>query len=439
MPAYHPDTPEIRQDWAQYYDTVSEADADAGAWLRELEQAGLQKDTIVFYFADHGSGMPRSKRSPCNSGLHVPLVVYIPKPWRALTPADYMPGGKTDRLVSFVDFAPTMLSLAGIEPPPWMQGHAFLGKHSAPPQSFIFGFRGRMDERLDLVRSVTDGRYVYLRNYMPHRIYNQHVAYMFETPTTQVWKRLHDAGKLTAVTDIFWNPKPPEELYDLSSDPDEVHNLASDTAHQATLQKLRKAQQNLARSIRDVGFLPEGELFSRASGLSPYDLGHNDSAYPFDRILAMAELASMLEPGALPELTKGLRDTDSAVRYWAALGILMRRAEGVAAAKEALTTALADPSPHVRVIAASALAQYGTRDDETVALKTLAGLADWKHNDVFVVIPAPHVLDSLGKRAAPIAEVLTSLPTKGKSPDTRYAPYVPRLLQDVQAHLAKKQ
>lgn len=432
VPAYHPDTPEVRQDWAQYYDTVSEVDADAGARLRELEQAGLEKNTIVFYFADHGSGMPRSKRSPCNSGLQVPLVVYIPEAWRALAPADYMPGGKSDRLVSFVDFAPTVLSLAGIEPPRWMQGHAFLGKHAAPPQPFIFGFRGRMDERIDLVRSATDGRYVYLRNYMPQRIYGQHVAYMFETPTTRVWKKLHDAGKLTAAQTIFWNPKPPEELYDLRTDPDEVHNLAGDTAHQATLQRFRKAQQELARSIRDVGFLPEGELFRRAPGVSPYDLGHDDSAYPFDRIFAMAELASMLEPGALAELTKGLRDTDSAVRYWAALGILMRRAEGVAAAKEALTAALHDPSPYVRVVAASALAQYGSRDHQTAALKTLVTLADWKQNDVFVVMSALDALDSLGTRAAPVAESLKSLPLKGKSPDARYAPYVPRLLRDVQ-------
>ncbi|MCE9557118.1 MAG: sulfatase-like hydrolase/transferase [Planctomycetes bacterium] len=434
VPAYHPDTPEVRQDWAQYYDTVSEADADAGARLRELEQAGLQKNTIVFYFADHGSGMPRSKRSPYNSGLHVPLVVFIPEAWRALAPADYVPGGKSDRLVSFVDFAPTVLSLAGIQPPPWMQGNAFLGKYAAPPQPFVFGFRGRMDERLDLVRSVTDGRYVYLRNYMPQRIYGQHVAYMFETPTTRVWKQLHDAGKLTAAQDIFWNPKPPEELYDLQDDPDEVHNLAENAAHRATLQKLRKAQQDLARSTRDVGFLPEGELFSRAPGVSPYDLGLNDSAYPFDRIFAMAELASMLEPGALAELTKGLRDSDSAVRYWAALGILMRRAQGVATAKAELTAALADPSPHVRVVAASALAQYGTRDDQTVALKTLAGLADWKHNDVFIVLSALDALDSLGKRAVPIAESLNLLPMTGKAPDARYAPYVPRLLRDVQSH-----
>ncbi|MEJ7638041.1 MAG: sulfatase-like hydrolase/transferase, partial [Singulisphaera sp.] len=212
VPAYHPDTPEVRHDWAQYHDGVSDADADAGRRLGELARDGLADDTIVFYFADHGSGMPRNKRWPYNAGLHVPLVVSIPAKWRHLAPEGYTPGGRSDRLVSFVDFAPTVLSLAGLRPPAWMQGHAFLGTFAAPPQPMLFGFRGRMDERYDLVRTATDGRYVYVRNYMPHLIYGQHIDYMFQTPTTQVWKRLHDEGSLTPAQDAFWKPKPPEEL-----------------------------------------------------------------------------------------------------------------------------------------------------------------------------------------------------------------------------------
>ncbi|MEO6740735.1 MAG: sulfatase, partial [Chthoniobacteraceae bacterium] len=208
VPAYHPDTPEVRQDWAQYYDQVSEADADAGALLADLEKDGLSEDTIVFYYADHGSGMPRSKRWPYNSGLQVPLVVYIPEKFKELRPPEYQAGGKSERLVSFVDLAPTMLSLIGVQPPEWMQGHAFLGKFITEPQPFLHGFRGRMDERLDLVRSVTDGRYVYVRNYMPHLIYGQHLNYMWQTPTTRVWEQLHKEGKLNAVQDKFWNPKP---------------------------------------------------------------------------------------------------------------------------------------------------------------------------------------------------------------------------------------
>ncbi len=209
VPAYHPDTPEVRQDWAQYYDTVTEADADAGKQLKALEDAGLTEDTIVFYYADHGSGMPRSKRWPYNSGLQVPLVVYIPEKYKDLRPPEYKAGGTSERLVSFVDFAPTLLSLAGITPPDWMQGHAFLGKFTAPkPQPYVYGFRGRMDERTDCVRSISDGRYVYIRNFRPDKIYGQHINFMWQTPTTRVWEKMFKDGKLNAAQSAFWKTKP---------------------------------------------------------------------------------------------------------------------------------------------------------------------------------------------------------------------------------------
>lgn len=433
VPAYHPDTPEVREDWAQYYDAVSEADADAGKRLAELEHAGLASDTIVFYYADHGSGMPRSKRWPYNSGLQVPLVVYIPEKFRDLRPPEYQTGGVSDRLVSFVDFAPTLLSLAGVVPPEWMQGHAFLGKYISPPQPFIYGFRGRMDERYDLVRSVTDGRYVYVRQYMPHLIYGQHIDYMFQTPTTRVWKALHDQGKLTAAQDAFWNVKPPEELYDLQSDPDEVHNLADSPDHRAIKARLRKAQQELAAKIRDVGFVPEGERLARSAGDSPYDFGHDDSRYPFDRIFATAELASMLEPDTLPALQKAMTDPDSAVRYWAALGVLMRGAHGVTAAHADLQKALKDDSPYVQIVAAQALGQYGEAADLQTALPLLVSRANWSKNDVFVALAALSSLDVLGDKAASAAPQIQELPAKGPAPDGRYSSYVPRLLGDLQA------
>ncbi len=432
VPAYHPDTPEVRQDWAQYYDIVSEVDAIAGQRLKELEDAGLADDTIVFYWADHGSGMPRNKRWPCNSGLQVPLVVYIPEKFKELRPPEYKAGGKSDRLVSFVDFAPTLLSLANVKPPEWMQGHAFLGKFIEAPQPFIYGFRGRMDERYDLVRSVTDGRYVYLRNYMPHVSQGQHVSYQFQTPTTAVWRKLYDEGKLNAAQSIFWNkPKTPEELYDLQSDPDEVHNLAGSAAHQETLAKLRKAQQDLARKIRDVGFVPEGERLARSAGSSPYDFGHDDAKYPFERVFATADLASMMKPEAVPQLRKAMSDGDSAVRYWATMGMLMRGAPAVKEAHDDLQKALADSSAYVRSAAAWALGEYGSEADLKAALKTLGELAPSGKNDVFTSLAALTVIDNLGMKAAGLRDSIPTWSAKGESPDPRYNSYVPRLLKDI--------
>jgi uncharacterized sulfatase len=433
VPGYHPDTPEVRQDWAQYYDTLTEADADAGKRLQEIEDAGLLEDTIVFYYADHGSGMPRNKRWPYNSGLHVPLVVYIPEKFRHLAPPEYTAGGKSDRLVSFVDFPPALLSLAGIKPPEWMHGHAFMGPYHRPPQPYLFGFRGRMDERYDLVRSVTDGRYVYVRNYMPHKIYGQHVAYMFETPATKIWKQLHDEGKLNPAQDTFWKTKAPEELYDLGNDPDEVTNLAASPAHQGVRKRLRQAQQDLARSVCDLGFLPEGELFSRSQEAAPYDMGHDPEKYPFEKIFRTAEMASELKMEDLPTLKAWLKDSDSAVRYWSALGILMRGKAGVAAANEVLRRALQDSSPFVRIVAAEALGCYGSQEDLKQALDVLANLGGWDKNGVFVAMAALNAIDALGSRATPIRDAIKTFPIEGRAPDARYNPYVPRLVEDLLA------
>lgn len=433
LPAYHPDTPEVRRDWAQYYDVVSEADADAGKRLAEIERAGLTEDTIVFYYGDHGSGMPRSKRWPYNSGLRVPLVVFIPEKFKHLRPADYRVGGVSDRLVSFVDFAPTLVSLAGVKPPGWMQGHAFLGKYISRPPAYLYGFRGRMDERLDLVRSITDGRFVYVRNYLPHLPYGQYLDYMWKTPTTVVWEKLHLEGKLSPVQDAFWNRKPPEELYDLQSDPDEIHNLASSAAHRKIRDRLHKALQKQALEIRDVGFIPEGERFARAHGDAPYDLGHDNRRYPMKRILAAAETSSMLEMSALPTLRKNLHDPDAVVRYWAVLGILMRGRDAVAEIGNELTSLLKDSSPDVRIAAAEAVARYGSKEEAAPALSLLLDQADWKRQGVFSAMSALNSIDALGQAAASIVPALSALPTNGPAPHARYNEYVPRLIEHLLA------
>lgn len=432
VPAYHPDTPEVRQDWAQYYDQVTLADESAGHRLKELSDAGLADDTIVFYYADHGSGMPRNKRWPCNSGLQVPMVVYFPPKWAHLAPKEYAPGVKSERLVSFVDLAPTLLSIIGVQPPEWMQGHAFAGKFQSEPQAFIYGFRGRMDERYDCVRSVTDGRFVYLRNYMPHLSQGQHVSYQFETPTTAAWRKLFDEGKLTPEQSIFWKePKDAEELYDLQGDPDEVQNLAASPAHAATLAKMRKAQEDLALRIRDAGMIPEGEMHHRSEGTSPYDMAHDDRLYPLPRILKAAGDASSMKADAFGNLRAGFADADNAIRYWSAMGMLMRGSAGVAAAHDELMKATKDSSTYVQVAAAWALAKHGDDADRGIALPLLVGLANWSQHDVFTSISALNAIGDLGDKAKPIAAQLKTLPPKGESPDGRFSGYVSRLLADL--------
>jgi len=437
IPAYHPDTPEVRHDWAQYYDNITTMDRQAGEILKQLEEDGLEEDTIIFFYGDHGPGMPRSKRFPYNSGLQVPLIVYIPPKFQHRAPPEYRPGGKSERLVSFVDLAPTLLSLAGIKPPEYMQGHAFMGKYMEPEQPYVFGFRGRMDERYDMIRSVRDRRYVYIRNYMPHKIYGQYVSYMFETPTTQVWKRLYDEGKLKPPQTYFWEPKPYEELYDLESDPDEVRNLAGVPHYRPVLERMRKALDQWILEVRDVGFLPEAEMHRRAGQTSPYVLGHDSKRYPLERIKQVAELAASMQPGVTGKLIEALRDSDSAVRYWGALGILMRKQDAVRQARAALRRALEDEAPSVRIVAAQALAQYGPGEELKPCLQVLMELADFRRHGVYVAMEALNALDELDEKARSVKGEIERLPRDDSSLPPRLQNYIPRLIEKILADLEK--
>ena len=424
VPAYHPDTPEVRRDWAQYYDKMTEMDTAVGERLKELAEAGLDDDTIVFYYGDHGPGMPRGKRWPYESGLRVPLIVHIPEKWQPLASSDYLPGAMSERLVSFVDFAPTMLSLAGIRPPTHFQGHAFMGDYEAPPQPYLFGFRDRMDERYDMVRSVRDVRYLYVRNYMPHRIYGQHVAYMFETPTTRVWKELYDRGELEPPRTFFWETKPTEELYDLSADPDEVQNLADSPEHAQVLVRLRRAQQSHAVTTRDLGFLPEEEIHARSEGSTPLQMD-----YPMERAMAIAELAAGFDDDAVPALSEALEDSDSAVRFWAAQGLLAR------GRADTLTARLDDASPSVRAIAAEALGRFGDDRQRTAALETLLELASLDRYNIYVVMLALNALDVMDADAASALEAIRGLPRSHSSVMSSMENNVPKLLDKILADL----
>ena len=438
IPAYHPDTPEVRKDWAQYYDRLTMMDAQCGQALAELQEAGLDGDTIVFYYGDHGSGMPRNKRWPYNSGLSVPLIVYVPPKWQHLAPTDYQPGGHSDRLVSFYDLGPTVLSVCDIDLPENMHGRPFMGqqRHGVDPPEYAFGFRGRMDERYDLVRVVRDKRYIYLRQFMPHKIYGQHISYMFQTPTTRVWKQWYDEGKLDTVQSRFWQTKPSEELYDLQADRDEVHNLADSPEHQAVVQRMREALMQQLLAWRDLGFLPEGQIHSRAGDDAPWTMAQDETRYPMKKILAMADQASSGEADALPRILAGLSDDDSAVRYWAVMGLLFREQAGWQTGNTLLRTALADEAPEVRVAAAEALGRYGNASDVQAARDLLVEHGNLNEYDTFTVMSALNALQAMGiEKVSPAKDQIADLPAKVPQMPPRADGYVGRLLTTLRADL----
>lgn len=441
LPAYHPDTPQSRQDWAQYYDKLTEMDTLVGQNIAELKAAGLYEETIIFYYGDHGSGMPRHKRWPYNSGLHVPLIVRFPDKYKHLAPPDYQAGGTSDRLVSFVDLAPTLLSLCGIKPPAQWQGHAFAGPHASEPQKFIFGFRGRMDERIDMVRSVRNERFVYLRHFYQHRPYGQYLHYMFQTPTTRVWYQLHREGKLTPAQDAFWREKPIEELYDLQNDPEEIHNLASDPAYEETLHQMQDVLGKWCLRIGDLGVLPEAEVHRRSQGKSPYDLLKAGTLVSnYNQLIAAAFLATRISLDEVDHqgVVDALQNTEAGVRYWACLFALRHQQAGVAEYREELLQRLEDDSPSVRVMAAEALGKYGTPADLKRILPVLVSAADLEQSDLYTAIAAWNALDELDDKAASVRDKLAELPESWDGVPQKLKSYIPRLKEKTLADLDGK-
>lgn len=437
IPAYHPDTPEVRRDWGQYYDRITQMDASLGERLQEIADAGLADNTIVIYWGDHGSGMPRSKRWPYNSGLQVPFIAHFPAKWKDLAPDEYEVGGTSDRMVGFIDLAPTMLSLVGVEAKPWMQGHAFAGQFETESPEYSYGFRGRMDERIDLVRSVLGKRYVYIRQYMPHRIYGQYIDYMFQTPTTRIWHDMYEAGKLNEAQSHFWEEKPAEELYDLETDPDEVNNLVDSADHKDVLVKMRKAHQDWEKEIRDVGFLPEAEVHARSEGSTPYEMGHDPAKYDFDSVFAAAQLASSKKAGDIPAILELLKSEDAGVRYWGATGLLIHKEAGFKAGHEVLHAALGDECASVAIVAAESLGRFGNAADQKEAVAALLSHANQATGNVFEAILALNAVDYLDEVAAAESEAILALPAKPRKRAPRVDGYVGSLLKKLRADFAK--
>jgi uncharacterized sulfatase len=256
VPAYHPDTPVVRRDLANYYDLVTAVDHKVEQVLKAVDDAGVADRTIVFFTGDHGRGLPRSKRWVYDSGTHVPLLVR----W----PGKIAAGSVRDDLVCFLDLSATALAVAGVDVPREFQGRVILGPKSQPAPTYVFAARDRMDETYDRIRAVRGERFHYIRNFHPELPYSQPITYAEEMPTLKEWRRLHAEGNLSPVQDAFFAPtKPPEELYDTEADPDEVRNLVNESRYRNTVEEYRDALDRWMKATGDLGAVPEQELIRR--------------------------------------------------------------------------------------------------------------------------------------------------------------------------------
>jgi arylsulfatase A-like enzyme len=260
VPPYYPDTPKVREGLAQWYDNIAAMDTQVGALLRQLEEDGLADNTIVFFWSDHGDGLPRAKRSLYDSGLRSILMVRWPK---QLHPP-FAPGAVNDQLVSFIDLAPTVLALAGVPVPVHMQGRVLLGPQASPAPRYVFGARDRMDVEYDMMRSARDGRYLYIRNFQPELPYVGFIPFRNQSVIMQEILRTHLDGTLKGPAALWLrNSRPPEELYDAQADPHQIRDLSGDPAQRATLARMRDAVTHWMQRIDDQGLINEPEMIQR--------------------------------------------------------------------------------------------------------------------------------------------------------------------------------
>jgi len=400
LPPYYPDTPVVREDWKRNYELITAMDVWAGDHIQALKDAGLYEDTIIFFWSDHGVGLPRAKRWLYDSGTHIPLIVRIPEKYRQGSQGK--PGSITDQLVSSIDFGPTVMNLTGVAIPDHMQGQPFLGANLPKPRDYIYGARDRMDERYDIIRSVRDKRYRYIRNYEPLKTYYQYMNTPEKGATMREIRRVHKLGKLPPAAKLFLaERKPVEELYDLQTDPHEVNNLADDPKYKSRLTKMRKVHMQWMLDTKDLGLIPEPEIMAREGKYgSRYAILHRPGG---DEVIKrLVDIATSASEGkrALARLIQSLNDEDAAVRYWGATGIGNNGADATSA-EPLMNKALQDESVVVRVAAARALCRM---NKPAKALPVLIAEIDGDHP--WGRLQAAIVLDEIGEMARPAEAAL---------------------------------
>lgn len=253
IPPYYPEHPVTREDWAQYLDAASELDRKIGVVLKQLEEDGLKDNTVIVFFGDNGEAHVRGKQFCYDSGLHVPLIICWPKAFAA--PKHFAPGTVDPRLLAAIDLAPTMIALAGAKKPAGMQGEIFLGDRAAKPRQYVFGARDRCDETVFRFRTVRDARYRYIENSTPERPFLQPNEYKERSyPVWNLLKELNATGKLTPEQAVLCAPRmPPQELYDLESDPHETRNLIHLPEHRKVAQRMAKVLHDWIDESKDQG------------------------------------------------------------------------------------------------------------------------------------------------------------------------------------------
>ena len=414
LPAHLPDLPEIRSDYAANLEAAQDIDEWVGYFLKDLKDKGLIDNTIVFVFSDHGGCQPRGKGFLYETGLRVPMIAWFPEKFR-----DYCrvaQPGTDSRLVNFVDLGPTVLSLAGIKPPSRMQGMALYGRYAGTKEREVdFAFASNQLHHFNPLRAARDGRYKYIRSYIPYRQFALRNYYQWGMPGNKAWDEFILLGRNT--DPVYSQPylrHPAEMLFDLSTDLFELHDISSDPSAGEVLKKLSSAVSRQLRSTADLGFfLPT----SRSGGVL-YDKVRSGK-FPLEKLYCLVEMAGKATPGDYGTLVANMKSACPEFRFWAVVGLAVLAMDGnLPEAPRELLSLMDDPDPYVAAEAALASAYSGHRREAVERLVTSGG--DYRpvfYSALECLSLDPGMRDAIRERLPELRDAAENLPrTENEDP-----------------------
>ena len=364
MPPFYADNTEMRKQFARVYNSIKLTDNEIGELLARLEKDNLRDSTIIFFYADHGEGVPRGKTNGINLGYRVPFVIWFPEMYKDLSPWGTS-GAVTDELIDFEDLAPSLISLAGGSVPDYLTGRVLMGKSRSKLTDHLVLSADRSDNGIDMVRSVTDGKYMYSRNFMPFMPQARYIRYMEIGEIKQQMRKDLAENKLNPLQKSLFEDRPVEFLYDIENDIWETRNLATDQAHKAVLEKMRTQMKTEILQARDVLLLPEYEIGLISKNITPYELRLTDKNYPVAQIFDVASLSGFRGKDIAEQQINLLGSSNKIVRYWAILGLRSQSAETLKSYPKQISKAMNDPYPPVAITASAiAFQEFANRTAE---------------------------------------------------------------------------
>lgn len=364
MPPFYLDSPEMRRQFARVYNSIKLTDNKIGELLERLEKDNLRDSTIIFFYADHGEGMPRGKTNGINYGYRVPFVIWFPEMYKDLSP--WGTQVVSDELIDFEDLAPTLVSLSGGEIPKYLEGRILIGEKRSKPANHLVLSADRSDNGIDMVRSITDGRFMYSRNYLPFMPEVRYIRYMEIGEIKQQMRNDLRAGLLNPLQKSLFEERPAEFLFDIENDIWETRNLVNDPKYADVLKKMRTLLDEEVLKGRDIMFLPEYEIGIISEKNNAYEFRLNNENYPLEEIYKAASLSGKRDKKTAQKQSKLLKSTNKVVRYWAITGLRSQKPEILEKYHSQITKAMNDPYPPVAVTA-SAISYQEFKSEEAEA------------------------------------------------------------------------